>query len=142
MPTEELAILLRRNQLTEEALQALHDELEARGISDIATLAKTQQSEETMVISWAISSGELLWLAGYALVFPLSTFISFWPMQSLALLITYPFLPIAWGVGIGATAMVNNDHAYLVGASLGIFFQCYVCYVAIRWLIKKIRKLA
>lgn len=142
MPTEELAILLHRDQLTEEALQLLQNELVARGISDIAALATAPQTEEPTAISWEINQSEFLWLVGYALIFPLSALIPFWLIEGLGMLITYPFIPIAGVVGIAATAIFNNDHAYLVGAATGIFFQCYLCFVTTRWLMKRKCKLA
>jgi hypothetical protein len=63
----------------------------------------------------------LFWLI-YSAIFPVTNLIGGGVML-IGIILTIPFLPFAWVVGVGFVNLFGSESFYLIGAYFGIFLQ-------------------
>lgn len=63
--------------------------------------------------------------------------IHFKTITSTCLLLTFPFLPLAYLAGSLTIGILHNDMGYLLGAWAAVFLQAYVLASVVIWLLAK-----
>lgn len=84
-----------------------------------------------------LSSRQLLVAFAYSAVFPITNLIG-GGIMLLGIVITYPFLPLAWVGGMLTVSAVGSESAYLIGAFATIVLQVLLCMLV--WSALKMRK--
>ena len=73
-----------------------------------------------------LSSRQLLLAFAYSAVFPITNLIGGGTML-LGIIITYPFLPLAWVGGMLTVSVFGSESMYLIGASATVSLQVLLC---------------
>jgi hypothetical protein len=85
---------------------------------------------------WSINRKQFLLVIAYSAIFPVTNFIGGKAVE-FGLLLTFPFLPFAWIGGISVASVFSEKEtyagvAYVIGASVTIFLQVWLC--TVNWL--------
>lgn len=73
-----------------------------------------------------LSSRQLLIAFAYSAVFPITNLIG-GSIALLGIIITYPFLPLAWVGGTFTVSLLGAESAYLLGAFAPVVLQVLIC---------------
>lgn len=73
-----------------------------------------------------LSTRQLLIAFAYSAVFPITNLIG-GGISLLGIIITYPFLPLAWGGGTLTVSAFGSESAYLFGAFVTVVLQVLLC---------------
>ena len=75
-----------------------------------------------------LSSRQLLTAFAYSAVFPISNLIG-GGIALVGIIVTYPFLPLAWAGGMLTVGMFGSEVVYLFGAFVTVVLQILLCMV-------------
>lgn len=81
---------------------------------------------------WKLSKKQLIGALAFAAVFPVSNLMGGTTML-IGIVLSIPFLPLAWIGGMGVVWAVQNEQGYLIGAALTIFMQIYAVMTLWNW---------
>jgi hypothetical protein len=83
-----------------------------------------------MKYKWTLSIKQILLVLGYSSIFPLTNLLGEKTL-GVGILLTFPFLQLAWLGGMCFVWIIGTDKAYLLGASITILMQAWL--VMIIW---------
>ena len=86
---------------------------------------------------FSLSKKELLLLAAYSIVFPISNLIG-GTLMLIGIFITLPFMGLARIGGLLSVKIVGNENVYIWGVSITIFIQDWLIYLLYKFFENKI----
>lgn len=75
--------------------------------------------------TWALSKKQVMLIAGYSLIFPMSNLVG-GTIAEVGLVLTIPFLPVAWIFGVYFVSVTGSESTYLIGVFIAVFVQVWL----------------
>jgi asparagine N-glycosylation enzyme membrane subunit Stt3 len=82
-------------------------------------------AEKFMALTWSPRKRQIILILAYALVFPVTSLLQ-GAIATIGLIVTLPFLPIAWIGGMAMVGITGFEASYLAGVFVAIFLQVWL----------------